>query len=185
MEDKQQTKKAFFLFQAPISPDSGALFCTKLEEALSTGCDEIILLLNSPGGSLRLALGILHFLEMLPITITTYNLSSCDSAAVLLFLAGKRRICTPDARFWLHSVYSESPVVHTEEELIIEMNCLKQDNEAVISAIASRTNGDKEQWTTAMLKKSFISAQEAQSLGLLHSIEQIKCPKSSKVYMII
>ena len=177
--------KAFFLYQAPITPESGAVFCDKLEKCLSERCDEICLLLNSPGGSLRLALGILNFLETLPIRITTFNMSSCDSAAILLFLSGEKRFCTPESRFWTHPVYKESPITHDESDLEVELKCLRQDNEAVISAIASRTGGDPDTWRKAMLEKRFISAAEAQTLGLVHEIGHPRGDVSNKYHVIV
>ena len=176
--------RAFFLFQAQIDPDSGSTFCNKLETCMNDGCSELFILLNSPGGSLRLALGILNFLELLPIKVTTCNMSSCDSAAILLFLAGKYRICTPESRFWLHPVFKESPIVHTEQELQVELNCLRQDNQAVIDAIASRTNQDINAWSAAMENRQFISAQEALETGLTHSIGRIQCSEFDRFYTI-
>ena len=187
METTVQTeikKRALFLFQAQIDPQSGGIFCDKLETCVNDGFSELFLLLNSPGGSLRLALGILNFLELLPIKITTCNMSSCDSAAILLFLAGKHRICTPQSRFWIHPVFKESPIVHTEDELQVELNCLRQDNQAVVEAIAARTNQNIPIWSTAMLNKTFISAVDAKELGLVHSIGRIVPQSSDKFYTI-
>lgn len=178
-------QRAFIFFQAHISPEMGGKFCNELEHILDEGISELFLLLNSPGGSLRLALGILNFLESLPLKITTCNMSSCDSAAMLLFLAGKQRICTPESRFWLHPVFKESPIVHTEDELKVELNCLRQDNNAVAEAIALRTDGDVSKWKEAMLSKKFISAQEALELGLAHSIEKISIGCSDRIFTVV
>ena len=177
-------KRALFLFQAQIDPRSGGILCDKLETCINEGCSEVFILLNSPGGSLRIALGILNFLELLPLKITTCNMSSCDSAAILLFLAGEKRICTPESRFWLHPVYKESPIVHTEDELQVELNCLRQDNQAVAEAIAARTNKNVQIWSTAMSNKTFVSAEDAKKLGLVHSIGQITSQNSDKFYTI-
>ena len=120
-------------------------FTRQAREMANLGAVDI--LINSRGGSIAAALGLLRFLEAFPgVEITTYNMEHCDSAAVLLFLAGQRRICRSDASFFLHSL--QIPVLRrqTANSLRRELRMLRRETAAVVEEFRKRTVLPAEKW---------------------------------------
>lgn len=64
----------------------------------------ILMVVNSPGGSADSGFGIYDVMRFVSCPITTLCSGLCASAAVLIYLGGKkgRRFCLPNARFLLH-----------------------------------------------------------------------------------
>jgi ATP-dependent Clp protease protease subunit len=64
--------------------------------------DEIIIQISSSGGSSDHGLLAYNYLKQLNIPKTTIGMGNVDSAAVMIFAAGDRRLTMPSCRFVLH-----------------------------------------------------------------------------------
>src|SRR3989338_1039698 len=64
--------------------------------------DELIIQISSSGGSSDHGLLAYNFLKQIGIKKTTIGMGNVDSAAVMLFCAGDKRIAMPSCRFVLH-----------------------------------------------------------------------------------
>jgi ATP-dependent Clp protease protease subunit len=60
------------------------------------------LMLSSGGGDVDTAIRIYHYIKALPIEVETIGFSQIDSAANMVFLAGKKRTAIKGCRFFLH-----------------------------------------------------------------------------------
>ena len=101
-------KCVYINFSVPITTTTACQLIDTLVTKVPDDIQELHLLLNSPGGSVPVALGIANFLESLPCNLITYNISRCNSAAIMLFVAGKKRYCVPEGTFLAHSVNIEN-----------------------------------------------------------------------------
>src|SRR5205085_8826108 len=61
-------------------------------------------LISSGGGDVDTAINIYSYLKNVPIEVETIGFGQIDSAAILIFLAGKRRYAVKDTRFFLHEI---------------------------------------------------------------------------------
>lgn len=64
--------------------------------------DELIIQISSSGGSSDHGLLAYNFLKQINIKKTTIGMGNVDSAAIMLFCAGDKRIAMPSCRFVLH-----------------------------------------------------------------------------------
>ena len=79
--------------------------CRKILSAVIDGrtmYDEVHLCISSHGGDIQQGLLLFDALRGLSFPITTHNLGYVNSAAVLLYLAGRPRLAVPDSSFTIH-----------------------------------------------------------------------------------
>ncbi len=98
------------------------------------------LFLNSPGGSMPIALALARLLLSSFNTIETYNLATVDSAAVCLFLTGERRHAFTTSRFYLHppTIQHDAPL---SQEGIRELSLLLKSDTAAMTAFYHERTG--------------------------------------------
>ena len=68
----------------------------------SNPLDEIIIQISSSGGSSDHGLLAYNYLKELSIPKTTIGMGNVDSAAIMIFAAGDKRLAMPSCRFLLH-----------------------------------------------------------------------------------
>lgn len=147
--------------------------------------NELHLLINSPGGSVPVALGLANFLESLPCKLITYNISRCDSAAIILFAAGEERICVPEGTFFAHSVNIELSGQYSLDSLRMEYLKLQQDYKSILSYLSRKTSVSCRCWRNYMTEKGHVfSAQEALTRGLATRIEELRIPRHPSLLTI-
>lgn len=146
---------------------------------------ELHLLINSPGGSVPVALGLANFLESLPCKLITYNISRCDSAAIMLFAAGEERFCVPEGTFFAHSVNIELSGQYSLDSLRMEYLKLQQDYKSILSYLSRKTSVSARCWRNYMTEKGHVfSAQEALTRGLATRIEELRIPQHTSLLTI-
>jgi ATP-dependent Clp protease protease subunit len=78
----------------------------RLMTAVGIACERnatgITLCISSPGGAPEQAYYAYEILRQIPVPLITHNTGITHSAAVILFLAGNERYCTPGATFLMH-----------------------------------------------------------------------------------
>jgi ATP-dependent protease ClpP protease subunit len=91
-------------FILPINPDTTNLLLSVVSAQIRNHAKKITIVLASPGGDPSSAFAAYNILRSLPIEITTFNAGNIDSAAMLIYCAGKHRYSLPSpARFLIHS----------------------------------------------------------------------------------
>lgn len=125
------------------------------------------------------ALGLATFFLALPVKLVTYNFSHCDSASVLLYLAGRERICSPLASFFLHSLQVELKEMMSISRLEAEIVNLKIDTENVIQFYTNRTGVDSDIWRERLSDSgTSISSRDSFILGMSTSVKSVSIEKS-------
>jgi ATP-dependent protease ClpP protease subunit len=146
-----------------------------LREKVSDDCTRIHLALQSPGGSVPVALSLANILQSLPCPISTYNIGNVDSAAVIVFAAGTERICAPEAIFCVHPIGKSVAGVQTVETLSSLIREIEADTERVAKFLARRTEKTPpSQWRQLMSESHVISPDAALEIGLAHRIDECR-----------
>jgi ATP-dependent protease ClpP protease subunit len=107
------------------------------------------------------------------VDITTYNIGQVDSAANLIFCAGKHRYALPDTRFLIHSAFNIVPpgtplnTAYLDGQLqqVKNMNRLSQD---VIETTIGKPSKDIED---AIQGQGIFDPQQALKLGLIQEVK--------------
>lgn len=133
--------------------------------------DTLNLLIHSGGGNASLAFGIAQFIEQLPCHVVTYNMGNTDSAAILLYAAGKQRFSSPFSRFLTHPLSieaQEKPYTLTELQNLVSR--LEQETKLLTKYLEQRTGTSAQQWQHLMETAVCLDAPGAIQLGLVHSV---------------
>ncbi len=102
----QNTKPAHHIihFYGPINAISILeLNNTILNPVYQCGAKHITLSLSSNGGDLVSGFTAYNLIRSLPVEVTTINMGSVESIAMMIYLAGNKRLCHPNSRFLIHS----------------------------------------------------------------------------------
>ena len=128
------------------------------------------LVIDSPGGSIPLALTVARFLMNSFETIHTYSLSIVDSAAVCLFLSGSKRFAFPTSRFFMHPPGVQVHGTQTEQQLQEILQGLQTDTKCMVDFYCERTSERREIWEEFFRNTRYMPAEEAQEIGIVTDI---------------
>jgi len=173
-------------FFAPVIDVTVNALMNAIDQKMKQGISDFIILISSPGGSVIHGLSAYNYLKGLPATITTHNFGSVDSIGVVLYCAGSKRLSVPQARFLLHGVNAQFAQKQSLEEKQLEerLKGLRIDIENIAKVIAANTGKSVEDVTNAMLERTTLNPEEAQSWGLVHEIKSQLFEAGSEVVSI-
>jgi len=137
------------------------------------GTKKITIVISSPGGDTASAFAAYNVLKSVPAEITTFNAGSIDSAAMLIYLAGKYRYSFGDpARFLIHgnSLTLGTNMPMDYGFLNSQLQQMKSLNQMVAQVIANNSNKKHDEIETLMQGQVILSPEEAKSWGLVHEI---------------
>ena len=143
----------------------------------------IHLLIQSPGGAVDTALALYNILTRGTIEVRTYNVGSVDSAAVLVFLAGKQRFASPDATFTMHKTVVQFGMT-TAARVVARAVKTKRLDEASEAIIRQHVRMPNEKWNVQTTGDLNVSANEAKEFGLIHGIGFFTPPTGTQIYNI-
>lgn len=173
-------------FFAPVVDVTINALMAAVDEKMARGQREFIVLISSPGGSVFHGLSAYNYLKGLPAGISTHNFGSVDSIGVVVYCAGQRRLSVPQARFLLHGVSVTFPQgANLEEKQLDErLKGLRIDIENIAKVVAANTGKSVQEVTQAMLDRTTLNPEEAQSWGLVHEIKMDLFPAGAEVISI-
>jgi ATP-dependent protease ClpP protease subunit len=116
-----------------------------IDQQMRMGTKDFYILLSSPGGDPSAGLAAYTYLHGLPVNITTFNLGDVDSAANLIFCAGKQRYAMPGTRFLIHGAsYNAPPGTQLDSAgLDAQLAQIKNLNDMMENVINSATKDRK------------------------------------------
>ncbi|MEA3298384.1 MAG: ATP-dependent Clp protease proteolytic subunit, partial [Chloroflexota bacterium] len=166
-------KPVIIKFFAPVIDTTANALMNAIDQKMKQGARDFTILISSPGGSVIHGLSTYNYLRGLPANITTHNFGSVDSIGIVLYCAGSKRLSVPQARFLLHGVNAQFPANQSLEEKQLEerLKGLRIDIENIAKVIAVNTGKTVDEVTTAMLERTTLNPEEAQSWGLVHEIK--------------
>ncbi len=132
--------------------------------------DELIIQISSSGGSSDHGLLAFNFLKQIQIPKTTIGMGNVDSAAIMLFCAGEKRLAMPSCRFVLHQALMSINGQFNAKKLTELGNMTKRITDDYASVIHKTTNKKKTTLTKKINDGTVLSSDEASSLGLVTGI---------------
>jgi len=180
------TKPVVIKFFAPVVDVTVNALMNAIDQKMKQGVRDFIILISSPGGSVIHGLSTYNYLKGLPAMIITHNFGSVDSIGLVLYCAGSTRLSVPQARFLLHAVNAQFKGNQSLEEKQLEerLKGLRIDIENIAKVIAANTDKSVEDVTNAMLERTTLNPEEAQSWGLVHKIKSQLFEAGSEVISI-
>jgi len=185
-EANMATKPVVIKFFAPVIDATVNALMNAIDQKMKQGIRDFVILISSPGGSVIHGLSTYNYLKGLPATITTHNFGSVDSIGIVLYCAGSLRLSVPQARFLLHGINAQFRGNQNLEEKQLEerLKGLRIDIENIAKVIAANTGKSTEEVTNAMLERTTLNPEEAQSWGLVHEIKSQLFEAGSEVVSI-
>lgn len=172
-------------FFAPVIDVTINALMTAIDQKMSLGTREFILLISSPGGDVFLGLSAYNYLKGLPVTLRTHNFGSVDSIGVVLYCGGSKRLCVPQARFLLHGIRANFQGEGLEEKQLEErLKGLRIDTENIAKVVAANTGKTVQKVIDAMLERTTLNPEEAKAWGLVHEIKSELYEAGSEVISI-
>jgi len=133
-----------------------ALSALKVRQAIDSG-EPITIWCNSPGGSVVDALSIYD--SIVDRAVTVIATGQCESAALLVLLAGARRCATPHCRFMYHGVTADGDLSSADAGECDHLSCVVAD------IIRGRTGT-----LLSTLQKYYFGADTALTLNFIQEI---------------
>jgi len=99
----------YLSFVHPINWDTVNQLIKLSNDVVNRGIKKICLLMGSPGGLVDAGFAVYNHLLGLPIEVITHNISSIDSVANVIFLAGNKRLACENSTFLFHGTHWAFP----------------------------------------------------------------------------
>ena len=173
-------------FFAPVIDATVNALMSAVDQKMKQGTQNFTILISSPGGSVIHGLSAYNYLKGLPVSITTHNFGSVDSIGIVLYCAGARRLSVPQARFLFHGVNVQFRGEQNLDEKLLEerLKGLRIDVENIAKVIAANTGKSTKDIADAMIERTTLNPEEAQSWGLVHAIKSELFEAGSEVIAI-
>ncbi|MGQ9546016.1 MAG: ATP-dependent Clp protease proteolytic subunit [Dehalococcoidia bacterium] len=180
------TKPVVIRFFAPVIDATINSLMSAIDQKMNQGVRDFVILISSPGGSVMHGLSAYNYLKGLPASITTHNFGSVDSIGIVLYCAGSRRLSVPQARFLFHGVNVQFKGEQNLDEKLLEerLKGLRADMENIAKIIAANSAKNVKDVTDAMIERTTLNSEEAQSWGLVHEIKSQLFEAGSEVIAI-
>jgi ATP-dependent protease ClpP protease subunit len=167
------TKPVVIRFFAPVIDATVNALMNAVDQRMKQGAEEFTILVSSPGGSVVHGLSAYNYLKGLPASITTHNFGSVDSIGIVIYCAGSKRLSVPQARFLFHGVNVQFRGEQNLDEKLLEerLRGLRIDVENIARVIAANIGKSTKDVTDAMIERTALNPEQAQSWGLVHEIK--------------
>ena len=153
---------------------------------MQKGINDIHLILGTAGGNISAALLVYVFLRSLPAKLTTYNLSTIQSAGEIIFLAGEMRISNQQAIFMFHQFkesFTGNPSLSLEDfrdwEIFISMDLKRVDD--IYRERTSLTVAQIEEFRRHAV---YFDAPAARDAGIIHEIAPLSIPPRATITVV-
>lgn len=163
-------------FIGSIDRENVLSFLDKIKKITEENPDSssITIYISSPGGNVDIAVELFNFLRLLDSKVTTVNVSCVNSAAIVVFAAGEKRISLPCSSFYVHSISKNLSGDFTAKDLLREVKEMTTNTDKVATILAGASNKDKSYWKRLMGKGCLLTSSKAKELGLVHDISEHK-----------
>jgi ATP-dependent Clp protease, protease subunit len=132
---------------------------------------DIIMYINSPGGSFTSLMAIYDTMQFARPDVQTYCLGQAASAAAVLLAAGTpgKRYALPNARVLIHQPAMEG-VYGQVSDLEIQANEIQRVRRLMESTLARHTNRSAEQIRKDIERDKILTADEAKDYGIVDEV---------------
>jgi ATP-dependent protease ClpP protease subunit len=188
MEAKMAT--AYVYFGKPINSETATalvsackLIVTERDGSGNRLWDSIHLSIASGGGDIIAAFSIYNELKALEVSLTTHNIGAVDSATILIFISGTRRLASKASAFFFHQVGWTFPGQgQLNASTVNDATKWLDTYEALMAeTVEAHTNIAKDKVLQMMREGTSIRSGEARSIGLVHAVEELSIPWNARV----
>ena len=178
----------YVVFNAPINQGSRGLLMADIEKLRLAGASEIDLGMNSPGGEVGAAQGIVDDMSRLHAqygtTFKAYNLGLVASAATYVFLNAQTRYAQPRSTFLFHAAGAVSTGAVSAENLRDEAAKIEAYESIVRRTLKARTRLNDAEATTYIRRTVLLNADDARRDGIVDDIATFLVPKGGESWVI-
>lgn len=173
MIDMMLLKQRRVFFSSPVDDQSALEAIRKLWflEAQDAG-KPILLVINSPGGSVDSGFAIWDQIKMMKSPVTTLVTGLAASmGSILSLVAGKgKRFATPHSRIMIHQPAIHGVIRGQATDLEIQAKEILKTRNSIINIYKEATGKKFEELEKALDRDTWMSAQEAVEFGLIDKI---------------
>ncbi len=176
-------KQIAIRFLAEVNQQSINTLISIVEAKMREGIKSFKILISSPGGTVFHGISAYNFLKGIPANIETYNFGTIDSIATVIYCAGSKRVCVPNARFLIHSVgwNTAGSVRFEEKQLKEQLKSLAIDRENIAKIIASICKKNQKEIEKLMFKGTTFNPEQAKKFGLVQEINEVLLPEGTEI----
>ena len=163
-------------FTGSVNEENVRTFINEIKNLVEKNPDatSLTIYISSPGGNVDIAVELFNFLKLLDCKVRTVNMSCVNSAAIIIFAAGEKRISLSCSSFYVHSITKELNGNFTTADLLREAKEMLANTDKVATILAQTSNKNKSYWKRLMRKGCLLTSQKAKELGLIHDISEFK-----------
>jgi ATP-dependent protease ClpP protease subunit len=179
---------AYLIFNAPVVPASGDLFIADIDKFRNAGARDIDLGINSPGGDIDAAQGIVDYMtrqhDQNGITFNIYNVGLVASAATYIFLHAQNRYSQERSAFLFHAAGAVSNGPVSAEKLREQADKLDAYERLMRATLKERSKLTDSEAQTYVRRTVVLNADDARRDGIIDGIAAYPSPKGAKVLVI-
>jgi ATP-dependent protease ClpP protease subunit len=183
----QTNAEHYIVFAGPINDTNVSRLISVISTLIPKGLKQVHLVVGTGGGNIADALLAYGFLRALPVTLTTYNLSTVASAGMIIYLAGEKRITAPNAFFQFHPVresFSRPPTSMTLEEFNDGKTSLAMNIERMEEIYRKRTSLTPAQIEEFRQHAVFFDAAAAHNAGIVQEVGALHFPPGAAITVV-
>lgn len=163
-------------FTGGVNEENIRSFMNEIKHAVdeNPNATTLTIYISSLGGNVDIAVELFHFLKLMDCKVRTVNTSYVNSAAIIIFAAGKERISLPCSSFYVHSITKNLNGNFTADDLLREAKEMSTNADKVATILANISNKSKAYWKRLMRKGCLLTSQKAKEVGLINDILEYK-----------
>jgi ATP-dependent Clp protease protease subunit len=164
---------AVLRFFSQVDQNTVAQLLMQVDAQLKMGTKSFVILISSGGGDVLSGFTAYNYLKGIPADVTTFNVGNVDSAATVIYCAGKKRFSVPDARFLFHgvSLTLAGTVTLDSSSLEAQLGQLKNQNQMIERVVASTVHKSDHDTEQLISTQTILTPVQAKELGLVHEIK--------------
>jgi ATP-dependent protease ClpP protease subunit len=147
--------------------------------------DELIIQISSSGGSSDHGLLAYNFLKQINLKKTTIGMGNVDSASIMLFCAGDKRVTMPSCRFVLHEARATISGEFNSTKMKEMGRLVERITDDYTDVVVKITGKSKEDVRKEIMTGAVLSSDEAMKMGLVTEIIEEPYLKDTKNLAIL
>jgi ATP-dependent Clp protease, protease subunit len=166
------------IFSAPVSPQSTSQLLAHLVDLQVSGATSLTIAISSPGGAIVNGIAAYNAVSAANFQVSTHNIGNLDSVAIVLFLAGAKRLTNSTSTFMFHGVgFDGSANERLEERNLLEkLDVIRSDHKRISSIIAQKTSLSIHEAETLFKQQSTRDATWSVKNRFADKIDEFKMP---------
>lgn len=166
-----------------VNPESVNWLLGSVDSQLKQGRTQIIILISSPGGDVLSGFTAYNYLKGIQAEVTTINIGSVDSAATVLFCAGKKRYSVPEARFLFHGVSANLQANQSIDANLMSatLEQLKSQNQMLQEVVATTTGKPLSEVKSLTDSQTIVTPEMAKTMRLIQEITSNLVPAGATI----